>query len=68
MQFYIKIKDVLYRSWNRLPRNILVSKNFKSHNDDPNWPYFQNVENACNKNWPTLGTILGLNIWKPMYF
>ena len=33
--------------------------NMKFQNGAPNWPNFQNV---CNKNWPTLGTILGPKI------
>ena len=59
MQFYIKIKDVLLRSRNGLPRNTLVSicfEKFKSQN----WPNFQDVEYACSENWPTLCAILGL--------
>ena len=44
-KFYIKRKDVPFRSRNKVPRNTLVSiqlTNFKSQN----WPFFQNVENA----------------------
>ena len=62
MQFCIKIKNVLLRSRNRLPRNTLVSicfKNFKSQCGVPNWPFFQNVENACNENLPTLNICWG---------
>ena len=33
-------------------------------NGAPNWSNFQNVENACNKNWLTLGTILGLKFFE----
>ena len=61
MQFYIKRKDVLFRSRNRLPRNTLVSICFKNSKFQ-NWPNLRIVENACNENGPTLGAILGLKI------
>ena len=47
MQFYIKRKDGLFRSRNRLPKITFVFicfNNSKSQNGAPNWPNFQNVE------------------------